>query len=148
MYTSPIINLRRKAGRLTLRGSAFPGGGWEITSFEPVTLDPAPGIELASGRQSCRDSEGWSQTDRLLLVQTAGSLDHQRVSREVFLFWDSLTRHGPMGHLVRLVSAVYAGETEAIVDGRLQTMAGLVIAAFSSLCSGLRCSQVWARHCF
>ena len=43
-----------------------------------------------------------------------------------YLFWDSLTRHRADGALVRLVSSVNAGETEAIVDTRLQTMAGLV----------------------
>jgi EpsI family protein len=43
-----------------------------------------------------------------------------------FLFWDSLTRHRADGALVRLVSGVHAGETEAVADGRLQTMAGLV----------------------
>jgi EpsI family protein len=43
-----------------------------------------------------------------------------------YLFWDSLTRQRADGALVRLVSVVNADETEASVDGRLQTVAGLV----------------------
>ncbi|NJL16290.1 MAG: hypothetical protein HC938_02925 [Nitrospira sp.] len=37
-----------------------------------------------------------------------------------------MTRHRADGALVRLSSAVHAGESEAVVDERLQTVAGLV----------------------
>ena len=43
-----------------------------------------------------------------------------------FLFWDSLTRHRADGALIRLTSSVHAGESEAVADQRLQTLAGLV----------------------
>jgi EpsI family protein len=48
-----------------------------------------------------------------------------------FLFWDSLTRQRADGALVRLVSSMHAGETEAAVDQRLRTMAGLVTPLLS-----------------
>ena len=104
----------------------IPGGGWEIMSFEPLQLDRAPGMSggldanrvvIQKGGQKQIVYYWFKQRDRWIANEYAVKF---------FLFWDSLTRHRADGALVRLVSGVHAGETEAIADSRLQTMAGLV----------------------
>jgi len=104
----------------------IPGGGWEITSFEPLRLDQrvdrAKALEvnrlvIQKGGQKQIVYYWFKQRDRWITSE---------YGVKFFLFWDSLTRHRADGALVRLVSGVNASETEAMVDGRLQTMAGLV----------------------
>ncbi|MDP3597518.1 MAG: EpsI family protein, partial [Nitrospirota bacterium] len=104
----------------------IPGGGWEITSFEPLRLDQrldmAKALEvnrlvIQKGGQKQIVYYWFKQRDRWFTSE---------YGVKFYLFWDSLTRHRADGALVRLVSGVNAGETEARVDARLQTMAGLV----------------------
>ncbi len=120
-YQSPKKGLSSHSPR-----QCIPGGGWEITSFETVRLDHASGtapaldvnrVAIQKGGQKQIVYYWFKQRDRLITSEYLVKF---------FLFWDSLTRHRSDGALVRLVSSVYAGETEEIVDGRLQTMAGLV----------------------
>lgn len=104
----------------------IPGGGWEITSFEPLRLDRRSDMTrsldvnrlvIQKGGQKQIVYYWFKQRERWITSE-------YRV--KFFLFWDSLTRHRADGALVRLVSTVNAGETESMVDERLQTMAGLV----------------------
>lgn len=104
----------------------IPGGGWEITSFEPLRLDQrqdmAKALEvnrlvIQKGGQKQIVYYWFKQRDRWIISE---------YGVKFYLFWDSLTRHRADGALVRLVSGVNDGETEAIVDTRLQAMAGLV----------------------
>lgn len=106
--------------------TCIPGGGWEITSFEPVRLDRASGMNesrdvnrvvIQKGGQKQIVYYWFKQRDRWIINE---------YGVKFYLFWDSLTRHRADGALVRLVSGVNAGETETMVDDRLQTMAGLV----------------------
>jgi exosortase D (VPLPA-CTERM-specific) len=105
----------------------IPGGGWEITSFEPLRLHELSGgtgvlevnrVVIEKDRQKQIVYYWFKQRDRWMTSEYAVKF---------FLFWDSLTRHRADGALVRLVSGVYAGEAEAVVDQRLQILAGLVI---------------------
>lgn len=109
----------------------IPGGGWDITSFAPVRLDRAPGVSAAQEVNRVVIQKGgqkqivyywFKQRDRWITSEYAVKF---------FLFWDSLTRQRADGALVRLVSSMHAGETEAAVDERLQTMAGLVTPMLS-----------------
>ncbi|MCE9535793.1 MAG: VPLPA-CTERM-specific exosortase XrtD, partial [Nitrospirae bacterium] len=104
----------------------IPGGGWEITSFEPLRLnqrqDMTQALEvnrlvIQKGGQKQIVYYWFKQRDRWITSE---------YGVKFYLFWDSLTRHRADGALVRLVSGVNTGETETIVDARLQTMAGLV----------------------
>jgi exosortase D (VPLPA-CTERM-specific) len=104
----------------------IPGGGWEITSFEPMRLHEVSGgagalevnrVVIEKGRQKQIVYYWFKQRDRWMTSEYAVKF---------FLFWDSLTRHRADGALVRLVSGVNGGETETAVDARLQTVAGLV----------------------
>ena len=104
----------------------IPGGGWEITSFEPLRLAQRAGIQAALAVNRLVIQKGgqkqivyywFKQRDRWITSEYAVKF---------FLLWDSLTRHRADGALVRLVSSIHAGESEAAVDRRLQTMAALV----------------------
>ncbi len=111
--------------------TCIPGGGWEITSFEPLRLDRPSGtsapldvnrVVIQKGGQKQIVYYWFKQRDRWMTSE---------YMVKFFLFWDSLTRHRADGALVRLVSGVYGGETEDVVDARLQTMAGLVTPLLS-----------------
>ena len=120
-YQSPKKGLSSHSPR-----QCIPGGGWEITSFETVRLDHASGIAPALDvNRVAIQKDGQKQIVYYWFKQRDRLITSEYLVK-FFLFWDSLTRHRADGALVRLMSSVYAGETEEIVDGRLQTMAGLV----------------------
>jgi EpsI family protein len=104
----------------------IPGGGWEITSFEPLRLDRAPGMSAAVEANRVVIQKGGQKQIVYYWFKHRDRWIANEYAVKFFLFWDSLTRHRADGALVRLVSGVHAGETEAVADGRLQTMAGLV----------------------
>jgi len=104
----------------------IPGGGWDITSFEPLRMDQVSGVK--SGEVVNRvviQKGGHKQIVYYWFKQRDRWITSEYLVK-FFLFWDSLTRHRADGALVRLTSEVHAGESEQIVDGRLETMAGLV----------------------
>jgi exosortase D (VPLPA-CTERM-specific) len=104
----------------------IPGGGWEITSFEPLQLPQPVGVRgtLAVNRLVIQ-KDGHRQVVYYWFKQRDRWMTSEYAVKW-WLFWDTLTRHRSDGALVRLVSSIYAGETEANVDRRLQAMAGLV----------------------
>ncbi|MDR4468521.1 MAG: VPLPA-CTERM-specific exosortase XrtD [Nitrospira sp.] len=109
----------------------IPGGGWEITSFEPIQIDRVSGGE--PGQEINRvviQKSGHKQIVYYWFKQRDRWITSEYMVK-FFLFWDSLTRQRADGALVRLSSAVHAGESEAVVDERLQTLAGLVTPLLS-----------------
>jgi exosortase D (VPLPA-CTERM-specific) len=120
-YQSPKKGLSSHSPR-----QCIPGGGWEITSFETVRLDHASGIAPALDVNRVAIQKGGQKQIVYYWFKQRDRWITSEYLVKFFLFWDSLTRHRADGALVRLVSSVHAGETEAIADGRLQTMAGLV----------------------
>ena len=121
-YQSPKKGLSSHSPR-----QCIPGGGWEITSFDTVRLDHVSGIAPALDVNRVAIQKGGQKQIVYYWFKQRDRLITSEYLVKFFLFWDSLTRHRADGALVRLVSSVYAGETEAIADGRLQTMAGLVM---------------------
>ena len=105
--------------------TCIPGGGWEIASLEEMSVLAGPGsrafptnrVVIQKGNQKQIVYYWFKQRDRWITSEYLV---------KVFLFWDSITRNRTDGALVRLSSWVHPGENEAIVDERLQTMAGLV----------------------
>ncbi|MBK9307767.1 MAG: VPLPA-CTERM-specific exosortase XrtD [Nitrospira sp.] len=109
----------------------IPGGGWEITSFEPLHMERVSGVE--PGQEINRvviQKSGQKQIVYYWFKQRDRWITSEYLVK-FFLFWDSLTRRRADGALVRLTSAVHAGESEAVVDQRLQVMAGLVTPLLS-----------------
>ncbi len=125
-YQSPKKGLSSHSPR-----QCIPGGGWEISSFETVRLDQASEINPAlEVNRVAIQKDGRKQIVYYWFKQRDRVITSEYLVK-FFLFWDSLTRHRADGALVRLVSTVNAGEMEAIVDGRLRTMAGLVTPLLS-----------------
>jgi EpsI family protein len=103
--------------------SCLPGGGWEITSITHKELPSSAKITqplmvnravIHKGDQKQIVLYWFKQRDRYLA-------DEYLV--KVYLLWDALSRQRTDGALVRMASLVGAGETEAMVDQRLQEFA-------------------------
>lgn len=104
----------------------IPGGGWEITSFESLSMAPVPGaVSSWSVNRVVTQKGGHKQIVYYWFKQRDRWITSEYLVK-VFLFWDSLTRHRADGALVRLTSSVTTGESEATVDSRLRAMAELV----------------------
>lgn len=104
----------------------IPGGGWEIMSFQPRQVEHVPGVR--PGQEINRvviQKGGHKQVVYYWFKQRDRWITSEYLVK-FFLFWDSLTRRRADGALVRLTSAVHAGESEAAVDKRLQDLSGLV----------------------
>lgn len=104
----------------------IPGGGWDITSFEPIRMDHV--LEVKADQAINRvvvQKDGYKQIVYYWFKQRDRWITSEYLVK-FFLFWDSLTRHRADGALVRLSSSVHPGENEASVDERLQAMVGLV----------------------
>lgn len=109
----------------------IPGGGWEITSLEPVPMNRVTGA--AAGQEINRvviQKGGQKQIVYYWFKQRDRWVTSEYLVK-FFLFWDSLTKGRADGALVRLTSIVHAGESEAVVDERLQELAGLVTPLLS-----------------
>lgn len=104
----------------------IPGGGWEITSFEPTRMDHVSGIRPDQEiNRVVVQKDGYKQIVYYWFKQRDRWITSEYLVK-FFLFWDSLTRHRADGALVRLASSVHPGENEAMVDERLQAMVALV----------------------
>lgn len=109
----------------------IPGGGWEITSFESLPMQPIPGaVSSWSVNRVVTQKDGRKQIVYYWFKQRDRWITSEYLVK-FFLFWDSLTKRRADGALVRLASAVAVGESEATVDGRLRAMAELVTPLLS-----------------
>lgn len=103
--------------------SCLPGGGWEIASLthkelpssrlmrQPVMVNR---VVIHKGDRKQIVLYWFKQRDRYLADEYLVKL---------YLFWDALSRQRTDGALVRLASPVGPGESEAVVDQRLQEFA-------------------------
>ncbi len=103
--------------------SCLPGGGWEIGSLTQQELSMSSGVieplrvnraVIQKGEQKQIVLYWFKQRDRNLT-------DEYLV--KWYLLWDAFSRQRTDGALVRLASLVGPGESEAIVDQRLQELA-------------------------
>ena len=104
----------------------IPGGGWDITSFELVRLDQLSGLMSDENVNRVVIQKGGHKQIVYYWFKQRERWMTSEYWVKFFLFWDSLTRQRADGALVRLTAEVRTGETEAVADERLQTMAGLV----------------------
>ncbi|MDF0675131.1 MAG: VPLPA-CTERM-specific exosortase XrtD [Nitrospira sp.] len=103
--------------------SCLPGGGWEIESLTQRELSMPPGVMeplrinravIQKGEQKQIVMYWFKQRDRNLTDEYLVKL---------YLLWDAFSRQRTDGALVRLASLVGPGESEAVVDQRLQELA-------------------------
>jgi len=111
---------QRKGESIHSPRSCIPGGGWQITSHEAVTMDGISlyGQALKANRLLIQKGE-----DRQLVYywfqQRGRNLTNEYVIKW-YLFWDALTMNRTDGALVRLTTYAPKGEDIALADQRLK----------------------------
>jgi exosortase D (VPLPA-CTERM-specific) len=102
--------------------SCLPGGGWEISSMTRMDVPASTGmvrplpinrVVIQKGREKQVVWYWFKQRDRIL---------NSEYLVKFFLLWDALSRGRTDGALVRMSSGVGLGETEDVVDQRLQRL--------------------------
>ena len=106
--------------------SCLPGGGWEIYSMNRVELPTSIGVSRALHINRALIQKGsqrqvvwywFKQRDRIL---------NNEYLVKVFLLWDALSRGRTDGALIRVSSVVGPGDTEDMVDQRLQQLVSVM----------------------
>ncbi|NGZ96493.1 MAG: VPLPA-CTERM-specific exosortase XrtD [Nitrospira sp. WS110] len=122
-FYSAYYGSQRKGQSAHSPKSCLPGGGWEIASLTHKELPSSPQMKqpvmvnravIRKGDQTQVVLYWFKQRDRYLADEYLVKL---------FLLWDAISRHRTDGALVRLASLVGPGESEAMVDQRLQEFA-------------------------
>jgi EpsI family protein len=99
--------------------SCLPGGGWEISSFNSVDLPASYGmVRSLHVNRALIQKDSQKQIVLYWFKQRDRILSNEYLVK-VYLFWDALSRGRTDGALVRIASLVGPGETEDIVDQRL-----------------------------
>lgn len=106
--------------------SCLPGGGWEIASLTQAEL-PVLTPEMQPFRVNRAVIQRGDQKQIVLywFKQRDRNLTNEYLVKS-YLLWDALSRQRTDGALVRLASPVGPGESEAVVDQRLQEFAAEV----------------------
>jgi exosortase D (VPLPA-CTERM-specific) len=103
--------------------TCIPGGGWQITEFDQVTV---PGVEAAGQPLRVNRAMIALGPDRQLVYywfQQRGRIITNEYLAKWFLFWDSLTRNRSDGSLVRLVIPLREGDSSTNADAELARFA-------------------------
>ncbi|MGO9935094.1 MAG: VPLPA-CTERM-specific exosortase XrtD [Steroidobacteraceae bacterium] len=119
-------NSQRKGEAVHSPRSCLPGGGWQMRDFGRRTL---PGITV--GGQPLRLNRTLIElgNERQLVYywfQQRGRIITNEFAVKWYLFWDALTRHRTDGAMVRLITPLPAGSSEAEADRRLTDLASRV----------------------
>ncbi|PZQ94868.1 MAG: VPLPA-CTERM-specific exosortase XrtD [Cereibacter sphaeroides] len=98
----------------------LPVGGWEVFSIEPYRVD-LPGTVYGSFNVNrAVIQKGLSKQIVYYWFEQRGKRMTNDYLAKASVVWDSLTRGRADGALVRFVSAINPGETEADADARIQ----------------------------
>jgi exosortase D (VPLPA-CTERM-specific) len=113
----------QKAGRSAHSPkTCIPGGGWEITSMRSLMIDTTgPGESLTVNRAIIQ--KGDQKQLALYWFQQRGRVLANEYLVKFYLLWDALVRNRTDGALVRLMTPVALGESEAAAEGRLVSFA-------------------------
>lgn len=106
--------------------TCMPGGGWEITSLVPYTIE---GVSLGNAplivnRAVIQNGEH-KQVVYYWFQQRGRDITNEYLVKW-YIFWDALTRNRTDGALVRLTTAVLPGENMADADKRLAGFTRLI----------------------
>src|SRR5262249_38430578 len=98
----------------------IPGGGWQIATFDRTSYHSEPlGVTLPLNRVViARDNN--KQLVYYWFVQRGRNVANEYWSKW-YLFVDAVVKNRTDGALVRLVTPLYASESEDAADGRLQS---------------------------
>ena len=106
--------------------TCIPGGGWEITSFDEVSVPDGQRTERGFLANRVLIQKGDQKQVVLYWFKQRNRLVTSEYLVKFFLLWDSLTINRSDGALIRLVADVQPGETEEAADQRVMQMAAVV----------------------
>jgi EpsI family protein len=110
---------QRKGASVHSPRSCIPGGGWEISDLEAVTVEDVGPEQRTLTVNRAVIAKG---VDKQLVYYWFDQRGRQMTSEydvKLMLFWDALTRSRTDGALVRLVTPIRHGERAARADERL-----------------------------
>ncbi len=117
---------QRKGEAVHSPRACMPGGGWQLSDFDQRAL---AGVTV-NGRPLRVNRTLITLGDQQQLVyywfQQRGRVITNEFAVKWYLFWDALTRHRTDGALVRLITSLPRGGSEAAADERLVEVATLV----------------------
>jgi exosortase D (VPLPA-CTERM-specific) len=106
--------------------SCLPGGGWEIASLTQAELPvSSPARQPFRANRAVIQRGEQKQIVLYWFKQRDRNLTNEYLVK-LYLLWDALSRQRTDGALVRLAAVVGPGESEAVVDRRLQRFATVV----------------------
>jgi EpsI family protein len=117
---------QRKGASVHSPRTCIPGGGWEIRSLEQRAI---PGVTVAGQPLRVNRVQIQKGDQRQLVYywfQQRGRVVTNEYLLKWYLFWDALTRNRTDGALVRLSTAVAAGENLDQADRKLVAFAKVV----------------------
>jgi EpsI family protein len=116
-------NSQRKGEAVHSPRACLPGGGWQLSSFDQRVLSD---VTIDSGRLRVNRTLIALGDQRELVYywfeQRGRPITNEFVVKG-YLFWDALTRHRTDGALVRLITPLPPGGSEADADRRLVEIA-------------------------
>ena len=119
LYTA-YYRSQRKGQSAHSPQSCLPGGGWEISSLDGVSLSAGSGkLRKLHVNRALIQKGGQKQIVLYWFKQRERIISNEYLVK-FFMFWDGMSRGRTDGALVRIASLVGPGETEAIVDERLR----------------------------
>ncbi len=125
-------NSQRKGEAVHSPRSCLPGGGWQLREFDQREI------------QSVRINGQPLRVNRTLIelgnqrelvyywFEQRGRIITNEFAVKWFLFWDAVTRHRTDGALVRIITSVPLGSSEADADGELTEFASRLAPQLSS----------------
>ncbi len=119
LYTA-YYRSQRKGQSAHSPQSCLPGGGWEISSLDRVSLSAGSGtLRKLNVNRALIQKGGQKQIVLYWFKQRERIITNEYLVK-LFLFWDGMSRGRTDGALVRIASLVGPGETEDSVDQRLR----------------------------
>lgn len=105
----------------------LPVGGWEIFSINPHTLTFPDTVYGTFTVNRAVIQKGMSKQLVYYWFEQRGQRMTNDYKAKVSVVWDSLTRGRTDGALVRFVTEIAPGETEAVAEARMQDFMALVL---------------------
>jgi EpsI family protein len=119
-------NSQRKGEAVHSPRSCLPGGGWQLRDFDQRTL-----LDVTVNGHSLHVNRtlialGNQRQLVYYWFQQRGRVVTDEFAVKWYLFWDALTMHRTDGALIRIITALPQGGSEAEADRRLTEFAGLL----------------------
>lgn len=106
--------------------TCIPGGGWEISSLDEVSVPSDSGLHGGFRANRVLISKGEQKQVVLYWFKQRNRLVTSEYLVKFFLLWDAMTMKRSDGALIRLVAAVEPGEAEQAAEKRVMRLAAVV----------------------